>query len=136
MLSIQVQLRRPFDREPSDHLYGEPFDSAADAIVGGAARWSSPRTVQPGNPRAVIPGTSLSLELHEDGPLIDFILQNLDQIPNYISAITSIVFAWIAARALRKQELPPNDYRGKGGTLIKVGDLRVESSRNLEPEEL
>jgi hypothetical protein len=30
--------------EPSgDHIYGEPFDSAVDAAVGGRSRWSSPR---------------------------------------------------------------------------------------------
>jgi hypothetical protein len=135
-LSVQIQLHRPFDREPSDHLYGEPFDSAADRLVGGAEKWSSPRQLQPGNPRAVVPGTAIVIELHENGPLLDFSIQNIDQVPNYLNAVASIVSAWIAARARRKQELPKDDFRNKGGTVIRVGDLRIESERNLETKEL
>jgi hypothetical protein len=136
MLSIQIQLHRPFDREPGHHLYGEPFDSAVDTLVGGKKKWSSPRHIQPGIPRAAIPGTDMSIELHEDGPLLEFLLQNIDQIPNYISAVASIVSAWAAARALRRNELPPGDFRNKGGTVIRVGDLRIESERNLAPDQL
>jgi hypothetical protein len=136
MLSIQIQLHRPFDREPSNHIYGEPFDMAADRLVGGGEKWSSPRQLGIGNPRAVIPGTEMSIELHEDGPVFDFILQNLDQIPNYVSAIAAVVSAWIAARALRAEALPKDDHRNKGGTVVRVGDLRIESERNLEPEEI
>src|SRR5262245_6893658 len=136
MLQIQVQLYRPFDREPSDHEYGEPFDSLADNQVGGADKWSSPRNERPRNPRAVIPGTGVSIELHEDGPLFDFVVQHLDQIPDYLSAIASLVSAWIAVRAQRKKERAKDDYRSKSGTKLRVGDLRIESDRDLTPEEL
>ena len=136
MLSIQIQLYRPFDRDPSDHIYGEPFDSAADSLVGGAEKWSSPRDQQAANPRAIIPGTEMSIELHEDGPIIEFIVQQVNQIPNYVGAIAGVVSAWAAVRALRQQALPKDDYHGKSGTVITVGDLRIESQRNLDPGEV
>jgi hypothetical protein len=136
MVSIQVQLHRPFDREPNDHVYGEPFDSAADRVIGGKEKWSSPRAQRHETPRAVIPGTEMSIELHEDGPLLEFVLQNVAQIPNYVSAIAAVVSAWAATRALRKQQLPKDDFMGQGGTVVRMGDLRIESERNLEPDEL
>jgi hypothetical protein len=136
MLPIQIQLHRPFDRKPDDHVYGEPFDGAADRLVGGKDKWSAPREQRRETPRAQIPGTTMSIELHEDGPLLEFVLQNLNQIPNYVSAIAAVVSAWAATRALRKQALPKDDFMGKGGTVVRIGDLRIESERNLEPDEL
>jgi hypothetical protein len=136
MLSVRIQLHRPYDREPGDHLYGEPFDSAVDLLVGGVDRWSSPRRMQQGNPLAVIPGAEISIELHEDGPVFEFFLKNIEHIPNYINALAAVVSAWIAARALRVQQLPKDDFSTKEGTLIRIGDLRIESARRLSAAEL
>lgn len=136
MLSVKIQLYRPSDREPSDHIYGEPFDSVVDKLVGGSAKWSSPKTQQPEQPKAVIPGTEISIELHENGPTIDFVLTIVEQIPNYINAIAAMVSAWIVVREHRRKALPKDDYRSEGGTVVQIGDLRIESERNLEPDEL
>lgn len=133
---VKIQLFRPYDREPSDHIYGEPFDSVVDQVIGGGENWSSPKTLQSEQPNAVIPGTKICIELHEDGPTIDFVFQLIEEIPNYINAISGIVSAWILVREHRKKALPKDDYHAKGGTVIQIGDLRIESQRNLDPDEL
>src|SRR5262245_30767963 len=96
MLKVQIQLHRPFDRHPGHHLYGEPFDDVVNRCVGGEDRWSSPRNVQSEIPRASVLGHEISIELHEDGALIHFIVQHADKIPEYISAIAAVVSAWAA----------------------------------------
>jgi hypothetical protein len=135
-MRILITLSRPFDRHPSDHFYGEPFDAELDKFVGGKSAWSFPREDRSQRPQAKLKDRNISIELHEDGPVIDFIAQNLAQLPDYVSAISAIVSAWAATRALRKRDLPPDDFRRKGGTVVETGDLRFESKRNLEPEEL
>src|SRR5262245_27805711 len=135
MLNIKVKLNRPFDRVPSDHFYGEPFDTAVDEAIGGRKNWSALRESHD-QPKASISGQDITIELHEDGPDLHFVLQFLDQIPDYLSAIASVVSAWAATRELRKKALPANDFQSRGGTVIQMGDLRIESERNLSPEEL
>ena len=136
MNHVQLKLCRPYDREPGDHLYAEPFDSAIDKFVGGAASWSSPRASQPGNPAATLPDQSLTVTLHEDGPVFEWIVQNWDQIPNIFNSLAAVVSAWYAARTYRKSQLPKDDFRGNGETRIKLGDVELIVTKDLPAEEL
>jgi hypothetical protein len=135
-MNIRLRLHRPFDRNPDDHLYGEPFDTEVNKLVGGESNWSSPRKDRSQQPRATVQGQGISIELHEDGPLIEFLLQNIDQIPNYISAISGAISAWAATRALRRRDLAKDDFHTESGTIVEIGDLRFQSKRDLKPEEV
>jgi hypothetical protein len=117
-------------------MYAEPFDSAIDAFVGGASSWSSSRAAHPGNPSAKLAGEQLTITLHEDGPVFDWLLQNWDQIPNIFNSIAAIVSAWYAARTYRKSQLPKGDVREKREARIKVGDVELIVEKDLPAEQL
>jgi hypothetical protein len=134
--TITLKLCRPYDRDPSNHHYAEPFDSTVDAFVGGASAWSIPRNTPSGNPEAVPPGKAVKVVLHEDGPILQFFLENWQQIPNALSAVGTLISAWYAARAFRQKQLPPQDFRGKGGTRITIGDVEVSVDSDLSAEQL
>lgn len=136
MHSILIQLSREWDRQPGDHLYGEPFDDAVDVAVGGRARWSLPREAPVGNPKAQIPGTNVSIELHEDGPVFSFVVQHWDQISSFVATIAAVVSAWAATRALRQQKLPPGDPQAASGTVVQIGNLKIDSEASLSAEEI
>jgi hypothetical protein len=133
---ILIELSRKWDREPGDHFYGEPFDSAVDAAVGGRSRWSSPREAGVANPRAVIVGSKLAIELHETGPVLQFVAQHFDQIIASMSMVAGVVAAWAATRAARVSKLPADDHRVQGGTIVRIGDLRLETERTLTVDEI
>jgi hypothetical protein len=135
-MKISLQLSRPFDRHPDDHFYGEPFDSKLDQLIGGAAKWSTPRQDRTQMPKAVISGQPISVHLHEDGPIFDFIIQNIDKIPDYLNAVAALLTAWTAVRAARKRSLPKNDYQAESETVIEMGEYRISSKRNLKPTEV
>lgn len=135
-MKISVQLHRPYDRDPDDHFYGEPFDSKLDILIGGSANWSSPRQDRTQLPAAVIPGQRISVYLHEDGPVFDFVMQNIDKIPDYINAVAALLTAWTAARVARRRSLPKNDSQAESGTVIEMEEFRIISKRNLKPKEV
>jgi hypothetical protein len=101
----------------------------------GRERWSQPREQIDGSPRAILED-SIAIELHEYGPMLDFVVQHVDQIPNYVSALAAVVSAWAAVRTLRRQQLPKDDNRREDGTVMTIGGLRVESNTNLAPAEV
>ena len=78
------------------------------------------------SPRAILEDSGIAIELHEYGPMLDFVVQHVDQIPNYVSALAAVVSAWAAVRTLRRQQLPKDDNRREGGTVMTIGGLRVE----------
>ena len=53
-----------------------------------------------------------------------------------MSALAAVVSAWAAVRTLRRQQLPKEDNRREGGTVMTIGGLRVESNTNLVPAEV
>jgi hypothetical protein len=76
------------------------------------------------------------VELHEDGPLIEFLINQVDKIPGYIAAIAAVVSAWAATRQQREATLEKDDLKSKSGTEIVIGDIKVQSDTNLSPDEL
>jgi hypothetical protein len=133
---MTLKLCRPYDREPDDHSYGEPFDTEVDAFVGGASAWSLPRNNPEDNPRAAPAGKAVNVELHEDGPLLEFLLNNWQEIPNALGAVAGLISAWYAARTFRTSQLPPQDSNAAGGVRIKIGDVEISSDLNLSAEQL
>ena len=133
-MKIEIKLHRPYDRDPGDHHYGDLFDKAINELIGGFGNWSEPPDdIKVQNPKAKVRDKEIFLELHEDGPLIHFIADNIDQIPNYISAIASIISAWAAVRAIKKKDPGKEDYLKESGTIIKVGKNKFESREDLDP---
>jgi hypothetical protein len=97
-MEVRLKLYRPLDRFPSDHFYGEPFDTVLNDYVGGEAAWSSPRADRLKTPRATLQAAPVSVSLHEDGPLFQFIAENASSIAAYTGALASVVSAWAAIR--------------------------------------
>ena len=136
MEQIQLKLCRPYDREPGDHLYAEPFDSELDKFVGGVASWSSPRVSRQEKPSAKLSDQSLTVTLHEDGPVFEWLLQNWDQIPNLVNSLSAIVSAWYAARTFRRSQLPKDDIQGKRQIKINVSGVELNIEEDLTTDEL
>lgn len=113
MTPVQIKLRRE-DREPGgDHVYGTKIDKLIGAVVSRADE------------------TKAHLELHEDGPLIQTVIE---QIPALISAGASLITAWCAWRSARK-DLPPVLKRTLRRTIrVTVGSHTYEGQ--LAPKDL
>ena len=136
-MKIQITLNRPYDREPGDHLYGEPFDTEINNLIGGKSNWSSLPEDRSLQPSAKVYDDQISIVLHEDGPLIEFIIKSIDQIPAFISAISAVISAWAATRALRSKKIPDDaEFKRTSGTIVQIGEHRFESKNNLNPEKL
>lgn len=135
-MEIQVKLYRPFDRDPDDHLYGALFDNELSKIIGGAQNWSSELPDRSKTPKAKVNDAQIEIELHEDGPLIKLLIDNLDQIPIFISSIASIISAWAAVMAVKKKDSKKDEYQKKSGTIIQIGKNKFESEEDLNPNEV
>ena len=83
-MDVEIKLYRPYDREPSDHFYGEKFDSEMNLVIGGKSNWSpSPEAgTCEEHPAAKIKDKDITIELHEDGPVISFVLACLEKLPS------------------------------------------------------
>lgn len=115
----ELKLER-WDREPGgDHNYGEPIDKLMEELVGGSEQFD--RSAH--NPIAKIPEVDASVELHEDGPLILFLVE---QIPAILGATAALISAWVAwksSRSLANQDeqrsviikIGKHEYRGSTG---------------------
>jgi len=107
MKKMQIKLYR-VDREPGgDHNYGEDMNHALDEMVGGRYKFKK----VDGRPTAKIPGTDAKIELHEDGPLILFVIA---QIPAIVSAMAALVSTWIAWKST-KRTMPKRSVKIKWG---------------------
>lgn len=137
-MNVNIKLYRRYDREPSDHSYGEEFDNELNRIVGGKDKWSpTPEASSCDKPPAAkIADTDTKIELHEDGPLISFILENLDLVPACVSAIASLISAWVAVRAVRASKLPENSMDRESGTIIEIGEYKFTCDKNLTPKQV
>ena len=127
MTTVRIKLER-YDREPGgEHVYGAKIDELISAAVGGVEKFD--RTQH--NPTATISGTKVRLELHEDGPLIQTVIE---QIPALISACAALITAWCAWKSARK-DLPPKLRRTLRRTVrITVGSHTYEGQ--LDPKNL
>lgn len=127
MTAVHIKLQR-HDREPGgDHVYGTKIDKLIGAAVGGAKKFDRTQN----NPAAPVSGTKARLELHEDGPLIETVIE---QIPALISACASLITAWCAWRSARK-DLPPKLKRTLRRTVrVTVGTHTYEGQ--LAPKDL
>lgn len=127
MTTVRIKLER-HDREPGgDHVYGTKIDQFINAAVGGVEKFDRARY----NPTATISGTKARLELHEDGPLIQTVIE---QIPALISACASLITAWCAWKSARK-DLPPKLKRTLRRTVrVSVGSHTYEGQ--LDPKDL
>lgn len=119
MTTVQVKLQRN-DREPGgDHVYGAKIDELIGASVGGVDKLDRTQV----NPRARIPKVNARLELHEDGPLIQTVIE---QIPALISACAALMTAWCVWRSTRK-DIPPAVKRTIRRTIrVTVGSHTFE----------
>jgi len=97
---INIRLARVCREGDGDHFYGHPFDQMLDDIVGGTTEWSSPRVQREKTPQAKVKGPDVSVELHEGGPEIQFMIE---QIPNFMTAFAGLMSAWVAWRSARKE---------------------------------
>lgn len=87
-------------------------------------------------PRAKLLRGGHTVELHEDGPIIQMVIAHADQILAAVTAFGTLVQAWAAVRLARQAQLPPGDMSARGGTIVQVGDIRMVSDRTLNPDEL
>ena len=119
MTAVQVKLLR-LDQEPGgDHVYGIKIDQLIATAVGGADRLDA---AQP-NPSAPIPGAKARLELHEDGPLIKTVIE---QIPALISACAALISAWCAWQSTRKDISPARKRTIRRTVQVTVGKHTYE----------
>jgi hypothetical protein len=127
MTKVLVKLERD-DREPGgDHVYGARIDKLIAATVGGVEKFNRRQY----NPSARIPGTNARIELHEDGPLIQTVIE---QIPALIGACASLITAWCAWRSTRK-DLPAKHKRTLRRTVrVTVGNHTYEGQ--LAPKDV
>lgn len=136
-MKVAIQLHRPYDREPHDHSYGDPFDSELDKAVGGSD-WRSRSTEPDGvdHPTARLADRAIKVELHEDGPVFEFFARALHELPDYIAALASLVSAWITVRARRARELPEDDIFARSGYVIRIDGTEARTTTTLTTREL
>ncbi len=99
-MQVQIKLFRN-DKEPDDHFYGEPVDHLLNELVGGRDGWSSPREDRSFTPEATLKNSTIRVELHEDGPLFEILVEQIPLIPNYVSALAALIAAWAAVKGKR-----------------------------------
>jgi hypothetical protein len=97
-MQVQIKLYRGADREPEDHFYGEPVDRILDELIGGREAWSSLREDRSLTPEATLRDATIRVELHEDGPLFQFLVEQIPHIPTYVSTLAAVVSAWAAMK--------------------------------------
>ena len=119
MTTVQIKLQR-YDREPGgDHVYGAEIDKLIGSSVGGVEKFKSKRI----KPKARITGVEAHLELHEDGPLFQTVIE---QIPALISACAALMTAWCMWKSTRK-DIPPAVVRTIPRTIrVTVGSHTYE----------
>jgi hypothetical protein len=78
-----------------DHSYGDEIDRVLDELVGGDG---FDRSVQ--WPTREVPGTGITVTLHEDGPMWQFLIE---QLPVFITAATGAFTTWMAWRSAREE---------------------------------
>lgn len=136
-MNITVQFYRPFDREPDIHFYGEPFDQELDILVGGKDNWSSAKETPHKKPKAELKNFNADVSLHEDGAILNFIANHIDVIPDFITAISSLIGAWAI---LNQQRLKDNKegalIHQKRGYLIKVDDAELQLGDSVDEKAL
>jgi hypothetical protein len=116
------------------HSYGIAIDALLDELVGGEGQLRRTNF----RPIAELEGSAATVELHEDGPLIQTIIE---QIPQIIGAITGLASLWITwksreSEAVRKRKKRRGEWVDDPRTVrIKVGDHEYDG-RPRDKEQL
>lgn len=111
--ALRLKLRRSDDFALNS--YGPEVLRALDRLVGGEKNWD----LTVGHGRARLGRTRARVERHEDGP--DIIGLLIEQLPNYITAITGLVMLWFN----RPRKRPKST-----SITIEVGSLKIEGPLN------
>ena len=127
-----IKFYRPYDRTPSDHQYGEPFDESLNKFVGGKESWDA---TDPFHPIANIDNPKIEISLHEDGPEFMFFIEHSSEISAYVSALASLIASWVTVRSIMSKPKNKFEYE-KDGTILKIGDIELKSKRDLDQDEI
>jgi hypothetical protein len=99
----------------------------------GASNWSN-LTEFGSDPVAEVSEPNITVALHETGPEFTFFIEHANEIATYLDAISTLISTWVTVRlAYRK---PQDPVWEPDGTIIEVGDVKVKTGRDLEPEEI
>ena len=128
-----MKLRRPYDRNPGDHKYGQPFDEQLDLFIGGSANWEKLADA-PDGPVAEVSNPKVRVELHETGPEFTFFIVHASEIATYLGALATLISTWVSVR--RAYRKPRDPVWEPDGTIIEFGDLKITAGRDLTPEEI
>jgi hypothetical protein len=135
-MSLVVVKFKRYDQDPPGHFYGDAIDKMIEDVVSGTGILGPDRS-GPGyryyyQPiMAVVRGTEIAHSLQEDGPVLQFVIE---QIPAFISAFAGIVSAWCAwrPRATNDQTVPGPALTRE--VTITIGDQSYTGTPKNEKE--
>jgi hypothetical protein len=121
---LRIKLVRTTVFDPDD--YGPQFEKCLDRLVGGKSEWKQSRNA---HRQAMIPGTRIVVQRHEDGPEFWFNLANLALASG--SFVVSTVALWY--------QIPKREKKENGERHVRIStpqcDVRITARGTKGPSE-